>query len=106
MNNVTHHNSLGALPVPIIHDEALAVYQYGKHAPHPDRVHVSTLIERLPRPVPTDHGVADPVFRVGGVWRRMSDIESSEVLAGLRGPSLADTRVIPVVSSEPVAVLA
>lgn len=101
------HDSLGTLPVPIIHDEALAAYQHGRHAPHPDRVHVSTLIERLPRPVPTDHGVADPVIRVGGVWRRMSDIESSEVLAGLRVcPSMADTRVMPVVSSEPVAVSA
>ena len=96
------HDSLGALPTPTIHDEALAVYQYGRHAPHPDRVHVSTLIERLPRPVPIDHGVSDPVIRVGGVWRRMSDIESSVV--ALR-PSMADTRVMPAVDSEPIAVI-
>lgn len=86
-----------------IHD----VDHYGRHsAPHPDRVHVSTLIERLPRPIPTDHGPSDPVIRVGGVWRRTSDIESSELVAALRVcPSMADTRVMPVISSEPVAVI-
>ena len=42
-----NHDSLGALPVPIIHDEAMAAYQHGRHAPHPDRVHVSVLVERL-----------------------------------------------------------
>ena len=86
-----------------IHD----VDHYGRHsAPHPDRVHVSTLIERLPRPIPTDHGPSNPVIRVGGVWRRTSDIESSELVAALRVcPSMADTRVMPVISSEPVAVI-
>ena len=49
-----------------------------------------TLIERLPRPIPTDHGPSDPVIRVGGVWRRTSDIESSELVAALRVcPSMA-----------------
>jgi len=67
---------------------------------------LSTLIERLPRPIPTDHGPSDPVIRVGGVWRRTSDIESSELVAALRVcPSMADTRVMPVISSEPVAVI-
>jgi hypothetical protein len=62
--------------------------------------------ERLPRPIPTDHGPSDPVIRVGGVWRRTSDIESSELVAALRVcPSMADTRVMPVISSEPVAVI-
>lgn len=86
--------------------EVMAAYQYGRHSLSPDRVHVSTLIERLPRPIPTDHGPSDPVIRVGGVWRRTSDIESSELVAALRVcPSMADTRVMPVISSEPVAVI-
>ncbi len=61
-----NHDSLGALPMPTIHDEVMAAYQYGRHSLSPDRVHVSTLIERLPRPIPTDHGPSDPVIRVGG----------------------------------------
>ena len=102
-----NHDSLGALPMPTIHDEVMAAYQYGRrHSLSPDRVHVSTLIERLPRPIPTDHGPSDPVIRVGGVWRRTSDIASSELVAALRVcPSMADTRVMPVISSEPVAVI-
>lgn len=53
-----------------------------------------------------NHGPSDPVIRVGGVWRRTSDIESSELVAALRVcPSMADTRVMPVISSEPVAVI-
>lgn len=69
--NIIPHDSLGALPVPTIHDEAMAAYQHGRHSLSPDRVHVSTLVERL-----------------------------------TSSPSTAVTRVMPAVSSEPLAVLA
>lgn len=39
-----NHDSLGALPMPTIHDEVMAAYQYGRHSLSPDRVHPYRLV--------------------------------------------------------------
>ena len=58
---------------------------YGKHSVSPDRVHVSVLLTH-----------------------RDSEAEVADLVSRLRAslPSQADTVVMPVVTSEPVAVLA
>ena len=63
-----------------IHD----VDHYGKHSVSPDRVHVSVLLAR-----------------------RDSDQEVADLVSALREsrPSLADTVVMPKVTSEPLAVI-